>query len=126
MSIIKQRLVPFSVGLKENLQAYLSVRNEKIEISERTAFFIRKNGLPLSKTIVYTIVKKRLSEVPNLSKRSPHVLRHSFATSMLNHGADLNAVKELLGHASLSSTEVYTHTTFEELKKTYHQAHPRV
>ena len=121
----KQRLVPFSVGLKENLRAYLSVRDEKIETSDKKAFFIRNNGQPLSKTIVYTIVKKRLSEVPNLSKRSPHVLRHSFATSMLNHGADLNAVKELLGHASLSSTEVYTHTTFEELKKTYHQAHPR-
>jgi integrase/recombinase XerC len=75
--------------------------------------------------MVYHIVRKKLTEVPTLSKRSPHVLRHTFATSMLNNGADLNAVKELLGHASLSSTEVYTHTTFEELKKTYHQAHPR-
>ncbi|GHT75867.1 tyrosine recombinase XerC [Bacteroidia bacterium] len=121
----KQRLVPFSTLLKENLQAYLSVRNEQIENPDKRAFFVRKNGQPLSKTIVYTIVKRRLSDVPNLSKRSPHVLRHTFATSMLNHGADLNAVKELLGHASLSSTEVYTHTTFEELKKTYHQAHPR-
>ncbi|MDR0683150.1 MAG: tyrosine-type recombinase/integrase [Dysgonamonadaceae bacterium] len=121
----KQRLVPFSKPLKEVLQIYLTTRNEKIQVGDKQRFFVRKNGCSLSNSVVYHIVKKRLSEAPNLSKKSPHVLRHTFATSMLNNGADLNAVKEILGHASLSSTEVYTHTTFEELKKAYHQAHPR-
>jgi len=121
----KQRLIPFSGTLSETMQSYINRRNETIETPESNAFFVRKNGEKLSNSIVYAIVHKRLSEIPNLSKKSPHVLRHTFATSMLNNGADLNAVKELLGHASLSSTEVYTHTTFEELKKVYHQAHPR-
>jgi integrase/recombinase XerC len=121
----KQRLVPFSKLLNEVLQIYLSERGEEIQAGGKKMFFVRKDGRPLSNSIVYQIVKKRLSEAPHLSKKSPHVLRHTFATSMLNNGADLNAVKELLGHASLSSTEVYTHTTFEELKKAYHQAHPR-
>jgi integrase/recombinase XerC len=121
----KQRLIPFATQLRKTLQTYLAIKNEEVQPIEKSAFFVRKDGRPLSKNIVYNIVKKRLLEVPNLSKRSPHVLRHTFATSMLNNGADLNAVKELLGHASLSSTEVYTHTTFEELKKAYHQAHPR-
>ena len=120
----KQRLIPFSEPLKNVLQSYINIRSEAIE-SPADAFFVRKNGKALSNSIIYGIVHKRLSEIPNLSKKSPHVLRHTFATSMLNNGADLNAVKELLGHASLSSTEVYTHTTFEELKKAYHQAHPR-
>jgi integrase/recombinase XerC len=121
----KQRLIPFSIQLQTTLQIYRTAKDEKVQDTSEKIFFVRKDGRPLSKSIVYAIVKKRLSEVPNLSKKSPHVLRHTFATSMLNNGADLNAVKELLGHASLSSTEVYTHTTFEELKKAYHQAHPR-
>jgi len=121
----KQRLIPFSDQLKDVLQSWLDIRNETVDSPMDNAFFIRKNGKKLSNSVVYNIVNKRLSEIPNLSKKSPHVLRHTFATSMLNNGADLNAVKELLGHASLSSTEVYTHTTFEELKKVYHQAHPR-
>jgi len=121
----KQRLIPFSEPLSKIMQSYINIRNETIESPCDNAFFVRRNGKKLSNFIVYEIVNKRLSEIPNLSKKSPHVLRHTFATSMLNNGADLNAVKELLGHASLSSTEVYTHTTFEELKKVYHQAHPR-
>lgn len=120
----KQRLIPFSGKLKEMANVYLVVRQE-IDHTQETAFFVRKDGLRLTNRLVYGIVNRRLSEVSGLSKKSPHVLRHTFATSMLNNGADLNAVKELLGHASLSSTEVYTHTTFEELKKVYHQAHPR-
>ena len=119
----KQRLIPFAEGLKNLIQAYTEVRNREVS-SESGWFFVRKNGEQLSAGIVYTIVKKKLSEIPTLAKRSPHVLRHSFATSMLNNGAELNAVKELLGHSSLASTSVYTHTTFEELKKVYH-AHPR-
>ncbi|MDR0543004.1 MAG: tyrosine-type recombinase/integrase [Dysgonamonadaceae bacterium] len=121
----KQRLIPFSVLLKTSLLDYRSIRDEKIPLREAGAFFTRNDGRPLTNNMVYHIIRKKLAEVPNLSKKSPHVLRHTFATSMLNNGADLNAVKELLGHSSLASTEVYTHTTFEELKKTYHQAHPR-
>jgi integrase/recombinase XerC len=121
----KQRLIPFSDTLQDTLQRYLSIRRDETETDAAEMFFVRKDGRPLTNNMVYHIVRKQLAAVPNLSKRSPHVLRHTFATSMLNNGADLNAVKELLGHASLSSTEIYTHTTFEELKKTYQQAHPR-
>jgi len=118
----KQRLIPFANGLKELMQKYQQVRDREIGKSEW--FFIRPNGEQLYPYIVYNIVRDRLSEIPTLAKRSPHVLRHSFATSMLNNGAELNAVKDLLGHSSLASTSVYTHTSFEELKKVYH-AHPR-
>ena len=121
----KERLIPFSTNLAESLRNYIKIRNEEQEHRINNMLFVQKNGKILNNPAVYRIVNKRLSEVPNLSKKSPHVLRHTFATSMMNNGADLNAVKELLGHASLSSTEVYTHTTFEELKKAYHQAHPR-
>ncbi|MDR0845673.1 MAG: tyrosine-type recombinase/integrase [Tannerella sp.] len=119
----KQRLIPFANRLKEMMINYTEVRKIAVE-NDSEYFFVRKNGKPLSAAIVYQIVRKRLSDVPMLAKRSPHVLRHSFATSMLNNGAELNAVKELLGHSSLASTSVYTHITFEELKKMYH-AHPR-
>lgn len=119
----KQRLIPFAEGLKNLMLAYTEVRNREVGASSEW-FFVRKNGEPLSTGMVYIVVRKKLSELSTLAKRSPHVLRHSFATSMLNNGAELNAVKELLGHSSLASTSVYTHTTFEELKKVYH-AHPR-
>ena len=89
------------------------------------AFFVRKNGKRLYRSIVACLVKRNLSKVVTVKKRSPHVLRHTFATAMLNNGADLGSIKELLGHESLATTEVYTHTTFEELKKVYNQAHPR-
>jgi len=121
----KQRLIPFAENLKNSLKTYIEVRNKEVGSLDCKAFFVRPNGLALSHSIIYGIVHRHLSEIPNLAKRSPHVLRHTFATSMLNHGADLNSVKELLGHSSLSSTEVYTHNTFEELKKVYHKAHPR-
>lgn len=119
----KQRLIPFAEGLKGLMLAYMEIKNREVG-SDSEWFFVRKNGKQLSAGIVYNIVKKRLQDIPMLTKRSPHVLRHSFATNMLNNGAELNAVKELLGHSSLASTSVYTHTTFEELKKVYH-AHPR-
>ena len=118
----KQRLIPFANGLKELMQKYQQIRNR--EAGSGKWFFVRSNGEQISTAIVYNIVKRKLSEIPTLAKRSPHVLRHSFATSMLNNGAELNAVKDLLGHSSLASTSVYTHTSFEELKKVYH-AHPR-
>ncbi|MDR3269452.1 MAG: tyrosine-type recombinase/integrase [Tannerella sp.] len=119
----KQRLIPFAGRLKQMITDYVELRQKTMEDGS-DSFFVRKDGRPLSPAIVYCIVKKKLSGIPTLSKRSPHVLRHSFATSMLNNGAELNAVKELLGHGSLASTSIYTHITFEELKKVYH-AHPR-
>ena len=120
----KQRLIPFGDELRELMLGYINIRNEMIpERSE--AFFVRENGERLYKNLVYNLVKRNLSKVVTLKKRSPHVLRHTFATTMLNHDAELGAIKELLGHESLATTEVYTHTTFEELKKVYNQAHPR-
>jgi integrase/recombinase XerC len=119
----KQRLIPFGKRLKEMLTTYLEVK-QKAVTNDSGRFFVRQNGEPLSPSMVYYIVKKRLYAIPTISKRSPHVLRHTFATNMLNDGAKLNSVKELLGHSSLASTSVYTHITFEELKKVYN-AHPR-
>lgn len=120
----KQRLIPFGVRLKEVLESYLAERN-RFYAGACETFFIRKQGEPLSPSSVNYIVKRYLSRVVTLKKKSPHVLRHTFATTMLNHHAELEAVKELLGHESLTTTEVYTHTTFEELKQVYEQAHPR-
>ena len=120
----KQRLIPFGDELKEGMLEYVNVRNEQV-LESGGAFFVRKNGERLYKNLVYKLVKRNLSKVVTLKKRSPHVLRHTFATTMLNNEAELGAVKELLGHSSLATTEIYTHTTFEELKKVYKQAHPR-
>ena len=120
----KQRLIPFGDELKEGMFEYVNVRNEQV-LESGGAFFVRKNGERLYKNLVYNLVKRNLSKVVTLKKRSPHVLRHTFATTMLNNEAELGAVKELLGHSSLATTEIYTHTTFEELKKVYKQAHPR-
>lgn len=119
----KQRIVPFGEELEQDLRLYLEAR-ETVGGDNR-ALFLGKEGQAVRRGTVYRIVKTNLSKVVTLKKRSPHVLRHSFATAMLNNGAELDAVKELLGHASLAATQVYTHTTFEELKKVYEQAHPR-
>lgn len=120
----KQRLIPFDEELKKSMQEYVDLRNEAVPLRS-DAFFIRENGGRLTRSIVENLVKRNLSKVVTVKKRSPHVLRHTFATTMLNHDAELGAIKELLGHESLAATEVYTHTTFEELKKVYNQAHPR-
>lgn len=120
----KQRLIPFGDELKQTMLEYVNIRNEQTpRMSE--AFFVKENGERLYLGLVYNIVKRNLSKVVTQKKRGPHVLRHTFATTMLNHEAELGAVKELLGHSSLATTEIYTHTTFEELKKVYKQAHPR-
>jgi len=120
----KQRLLPFGDRFKNAVSEYLKMRNEVIP--DRTGnFFIRESGEKLYPMLVYRVVNKYITMVSSLSKRSPHVLRHTFATAMLNNGAELSAVKELLGHSSLAATEVYTHTTFEQLQKIYKQAHPR-
>ena len=119
----KQRYIPFGQELKELISEYRSLRDEAVEYVE--FFFVRKYGAPLYQMMVYKLVKQSLSKVVTLKKRSPHVLRHSFATAMLNNNAELQSVKELLGHESITTTEIYTHTTFEELKKEYKLAHPR-
>jgi len=120
----KQRLIPFGPELKGSISQYIKVRNEQIERNS-DHLLVRNDGTPLYPQMVYRMVHQKLMEVGTLTKNSPHVLRHTFATTLLNRGAELNAVKELLGHSSLSATEVYTHTTFAELKKVYKQAHPR-
>ena len=120
----KQRLIPFGNEMEEDLLIYIKVRNETLPEGTE-AFFVRKNGMRMYPLQVYRLVRKSLSKVVTLKKRSPHVLRHTFATAMLNGKAEMRAVKELLGHESLVTTEVYTHTTFEELKKVYELAHPR-
>ena len=119
----KQRLIPFGEELREDMRAYLSLRDDYAANAD--AFFVGKDGKRIGRSTVYLLVRRYLSKVVTLKKKSPHVLRHSFATSMLNNHAELEAVKELLGHESLKTTEIYTHTTFEELKKVYEQAHPR-
>ena len=120
----KQRLIPFGEELWRDLLGYIELRNETLPDRD-DALFVRKDGKRMYPELVYKIVRRNLSKVATLKKRSPHVLRHTFATAMLNGNAELQAVKELLGHESLTTTEVYTHTTFEELKKVYEQAHPR-
>lgn len=126
----KQRLIPFGPMLQSMIQDYLDSRAQWQSQCEdlydfSDCLFVRENGKPLYPQLVYRLVHDKLSQCSSLAKKSPHVLRHSFATTLLNNGAQLNAVKELLGHANLSATEVYTHTTFEELKQVYKQAHPR-
>lgn len=120
----KQRYIPFGLSLKKLIDEYRSLRDEFVE-GIVSSFFVRRNGSPLYQMMVYRLVKQNLSKVVTLKKRSPHVLRHSFATAMLNNNAELQSVKELLGHESITTTEIYTHTTFEELKKEYKLAHPR-
>jgi len=120
----KQRLIPFGNELAEDLLIYIKVRNETLPHGAK-AFFVLKDGKRMYPMAVYRIVRRNLSKVVTLKKKSPHVLRHTFATAMLNDDAELRSVQELLGHESLVTTEVYTHTTFEELKKVYEQAHPR-
>ncbi|MEF8805612.1 MULTISPECIES: tyrosine recombinase XerC [Bacteroides] len=120
----KQRLIPFGDELRDLMLGYIDIRNETIPVRSE-AFFIKEDGKRLYKNLVYNLVKRNLSKVATLKKKSPHVLRHTFATTMLNNEAELGAVKEILGHESITTTEVYTHATFEELKKVYKQAHPR-
>lgn len=120
----KQRVIPFGKELEEVLQTYIRLRDEQAAIRSN-ALFVTDKGERMTPQQVRNGVRKQLSQVSTLKKRSPHVLRHSFATAMLNHGAGLESVKKLLGHESLSTTEIYTHTTFEQLKKVYEDAHPR-
>jgi integrase/recombinase XerC len=120
----KERIVPVRPELISEIQSYQQDRKKKFEDVEGFVFLDDK-GRKLAPRKVYSTVKKYLSLVTTIEKRSPHVLRHSFATHLTNNGADLNAVKELLGHSSLASTQVYTHNTIEKLKDVYRKAHPK-
>lgn len=120
----KQRIIPLGEELEHTLLIYIRVRDEQVKAGDG-ALFVTRKGERMSGDQVRNEVKRCLSLVSTLSKRSPHVLRHTFATAMLNHEAGLESVKKLLGHESLSTTEIYTHTTFEQLKRVYQEAHPR-
>lgn len=120
----KQRVVPFGPELQQALIDYKAGRDAAVE-KHSSAFFLTRKGQRVKDSFVRNEVKKYLSLVSTMKKRTPHVLRHTFATSMLNHGAGLESVKKLLGHQSLTTTEIYTHTTFEQLKNVYNSAHPR-
>jgi integrase/recombinase XerC len=121
----KQRIIPLIKPFVQHLGEYIKLRNEISDGSAAGWFFITEKGNKLYDKSVYTLVNSYLAMVTTIEKKSPHILRHTFATHMLNRGADLNSIKELLGHANLSATQIYTHNTFEKLKKIYKQAHPR-
>ena len=120
----KQRYIPFGKHLQDDLTNYIQERN-RVCGTEESSLFVNSKGVRISHSSVWKLVHDNLSKVTSQKKKSPHVLRHTFATQILNHDGDLEAVKQLLGHESIATTEVYTHTTFEELKKVYKQAHPR-
>lgn len=120
----KQRVIPFGDELEVTLREYKRLRDENVD-GKSMAFFLTEKGKRVTREDVRKIVRDNLSRVCSLKKRSPHVLRHTFATAMLNHDAGIESLKKLLGHAKLSTTEIYTHTTFEQLKRVYINAHPR-
>lgn len=121
----KERVVPFPASLVPVIENYLSIRNREIEMKDHGNLFVRENGQACYPMMIYKIVKKYLDQFPGVEQRSPHILRHTYATHLLNKGADLNAVKDLLGHTSLAATQVYTHNSMEKLKKIFEQAHPK-
>ena len=120
----KQRIIPFGKELNDTIREYISRRDQDIT-REDNALFVTRKGERMNRNQVRYEVSKNVARVSTIKKRTPHVLRHTFATAMLNHEAEIESVKKLLGHESLSTTEIYTHTTFEQLKKVYKNAHPR-
>ncbi len=120
----KQRLVPLAEELIEDMKAYLRLRQEVVTTGH-DYFFVTDKGAPVYDKFIYRLVEKYLSQYTTLSKKSPHVLRHTFATQLLNNGACIEAIRELLGHSDLAATQIYTHNSFENLIKVFNQAHPR-
>ncbi len=121
----KERLIPLHPQLLASIKKFIETKRSEIEVQDGSYLLVNTKGKKLSAPIVYNCVKKHLSLVTTIDKRSPHVMRHTFATHLLNNGADINAVKELLGHSSLAATQVYTHNTIEKLKAVYAKAHPK-
>jgi len=120
----KERIIPYPVSINQLLELYIGVRDNKIGIKTER-LLVTETGKSVYEKLVYRVVNNNLAKVTLLEKKSPHVLRHTYATHLLNKGADLNAVKELLGHSNLAATQIYTHTSFERLHDIYKQAHPR-
>ena len=121
----KERIIPFGQELRDELKKFLCMRSQQMHDLNTPALLLGTNGKRISRYTVEKVVHDYLSQVTTLKKCSPHVLRHTFATAMLNNGAEIEVVRQLLGHKSIATTEIYTHTTFEELKKAYAKAHPR-
>ena len=120
----KERILPVEKELMDDLQLYIADKHAEFKL-QVSNIFVNEKGKPLQARSVYSFVKQYLSQVTTIQKKSPHILRHSFATHLMNHGADLNAVKELLGHSSLAATQIYTHNTIEKLKEVFNKAHPK-
>lgn len=121
----KERYLPLLDSVIKTIEDYLELRKELVGNNKKESFFLTKKGDEIYETLVYRVINNYFSKASTKVKKSPHVLRHSFATHLLNQGADLNAVKELLGHASLAATQIYTHNSIAELKKVYAKSHPR-
>ncbi|MGZ9676603.1 tyrosine-type recombinase/integrase [Flavobacterium sp. GNP001] len=121
----KERLLPLLPFLIQSIRRYLAVRTDLEVIEDSDYFFLTKKGIKLNESLVYRLINSYFSRVSHKLKKSPHILRHTFATHLLNNGADLNSVKELLGHASLASTQVYTHSSLSVLQEVHKKAHPR-
>lgn len=121
----KERIIPFASGIVSIIENYKRIRDTEVNKKGHTYLFVTDKGEPCYPMMVYRIVKKYLHEHTTTDKRSPHVLRHTYATHLLNKGAEINAVKDLLGHSSLAATQVYTHNSMEKLKKTFEKAHPK-
>ncbi len=121
----KERIIPISNLLINEIKFYITEKRRLLGRNEENFLLVTEKGNPLNPKYVYDTAKKYLNQVTTISKRSPHILRHSFATHLMNNGADINAVKELLGHSSLAATQIYTHNTIEKLKDVYKKAHPK-
>lgn len=122
----KERLIPFGNQAKTTIEKYFSVFEQKFgEMSQKSCIFVTSKNNKLNPKSVYRIVRRYLDMITTIDKRSPHIIRHTFATHLLNNGADINAIKEILGHSSLAATQIYTHNTIDKLKSIYQQAHPR-
>lgn len=121
----KERIIPVSKSLETLVKSYVNDKNHEFSHDHNSYLIVNKNGEQVYPMLVYRVVKKYLNQISSLDKKSPHALRHTFATHLLNKGADLNAVKDLLGHSSLAATQVYTHNSMEKLKSVFDQAHPK-